>query len=239
MSSSQLDGSREPDYVQPSIPGYNIWPYDSGKLHYTTAILDTGANSTYVTHRLLLDNTTLPSSASVTVADGTKHPITASGTLLGHPSIRADLVPSFHQNLVGVSPILNQGALGIITRNEMFLLDCHPYVAKLVNFAIKYSKHNNLIIMTGQKSHGLYKTSLNINPQAHLSIHSHHFTTLHDMVYYFYLVFNCPHVEAYCKLVSSHNIAGLPAELTPTNIRKFYPHMLTIGSLYSSNYIQT
>jgi hypothetical protein len=109
LSSSQLDGSREPDYVQPSIPGYNAWPYDSGKLPNTTAILDTGANSTYVTHRLLLDNTTLPSSASVTVADGTEHPITASGTLLGHPSIRADLVSSFHQNLVGVSPILNQG----------------------------------------------------------------------------------------------------------------------------------
>ena len=46
------------------------------------------------------------------------------------------------------------------------------------------------------------------------------------MVYYFYLVFNCPHVEAYCKLVSSNNIAGLPTELglDPTNIRKFYPH---------------
>jgi hypothetical protein len=44
------------------------------------------------------------------------------------------------------------------------------------------------------------------------------------MVYYFYLVFNCPHVEAYCKLVSSNNIAGLPIELNPTNIRKFYSH---------------
>ena len=41
----------------------------------------------------------------------------------------------------------------------MFLLDSHPYVAKLVDFAIKYSKHNNLIIMTGQKSQGLYKAN--------------------------------------------------------------------------------
>ena len=145
-----------PHIVHLSIPGYNAWPYDSGKLHNTTAILDTGANSTYVTHSLLLDNTTLPSSASVTVADGTEHPITASGTLLGHPSIRADLVPSFHQNLVGVSPILNQGALGIITQNEMFLLDSHPYVAKLVDFAIKYSKQNNLIIMTGKNLRLIY-----------------------------------------------------------------------------------
>ena len=94
MASAQLDGSREPDFVPASIPGYNAWPYDSGTLPNTSAILDTGANSTYVTHRLLLDNTTLPSSASVTVADGTEHPITASGTLIGHPSIRADLVPS-------------------------------------------------------------------------------------------------------------------------------------------------
>ena len=27
--------------------------------------------------------------------------------------------------------------------------------------------------------------------------------TLHDMVYYFNLVFNCPHLEACCKIVSS------------------------------------
>ena len=54
-----MGGSREKDYVQPSIPGYNAWPYDSGKIPNTTAILDTGANSTYVKHRLLLvlDNT--------------------------------------------------------------------------------------------------------------------------------------------------------------------------------------
>ena len=106
----------------------------------------------------------------------------------------------------------------------MFLLDSNPYVAKLVDFAIKYSEQNNLIIMTGTKSQGFYITPLTMKPQAHLSIHSHHFATLHDMVYYFYLVFNCPHVEAYCKLVSSNNIAGLPTELTPTTIRKFYPH---------------
>ena len=66
MASAQLDGSPEPDYVQASIPGYNAWSYDSGTSPNTTAILDTGANSAYVTRRLLLDNTTLPSSASVT-----------------------------------------------------------------------------------------------------------------------------------------------------------------------------
>jgi len=61
---------------------------------------------------------TLPSSASVIVADGTEHPITASSTLLGHPS--AHLVPSFQHNFIGVSPILNQGALGIIKQNDFF-----------------------------------------------------------------------------------------------------------------------
>jgi hypothetical protein len=151
-----LDDSREPDYVVPSIQGYNAWPYDSGKSLDSNAILDTGANSTYVTHRLLLENTTLPSSESVLVADGTAHTITASGTLLGHPSIQADLVPSFHQNLIGVSPILNKGALGIIKQDKMVLLARDPYVEKLVDFAINYSERNNLIIMTGSKSHGLY-----------------------------------------------------------------------------------
>ena len=46
LASAQLDGSREPDYdyVPVSIPGYNAWPYDSGKSPGTTFILDTGAN---------------------------------------------------------------------------------------------------------------------------------------------------------------------------------------------------
>jgi hypothetical protein len=77
--------------------------------------------------------------------------------------------------------------------------------------------------MTGNKSHGLYITPLASPKHANLAIHSNHFNNLHDMVYYFYLVFNCPHVEAYCKLVSSKNITGLPIQLTPTTIRKFYP----------------
>jgi hypothetical protein len=156
LTSASLDEPREPDYVVPSIQGYNAWPYDSGKLLDSTAILDTGANSTYVTHRLLLENTTLPSSESVLVADGSAHPITASGTLLGHPSIQADLVPSFNQNLIGVSPILNKGALGIIKHDKMVLLARNPYVEKLVDFAINYSEKHNLIIMTGNKAHSLY-----------------------------------------------------------------------------------
>ena len=75
---------------------------------HTAAILYTGANSTYVTNRLLLTNLTTPSSASalpLLVADGSNHKIQASGTLLGHSSITADLVPSFTQNLIVVSPI--------------------------------------------------------------------------------------------------------------------------------------
>ena len=84
-------------FITPTIQGYNAWPYDAGKscISNNTAILDTGANSTYVTNRRLLNNITHPSSESVMVADGTEHPIEASGTLLGHPSIRADLVVDY------------------------------------------------------------------------------------------------------------------------------------------------
>ena len=83
----------------------------------------------------------------------------------------------------------------------MFLLDSHPYDSKLIDSAIKYSEQNNLI---GKKSRGLYIMKL----QAQLSIHSFHFSTLYDIVYYFYLVFSCPHM-------------GLPPQFNPANIRKF------------------
>ena len=106
----------------------------------------------------------------------------------------------------------------------MFILDRDPYVDKLVNFIINYSPHNNLVVLTGSKSQGLFVTPLTSPRHAMLSIHSHHFTNMHDMVYYFYLVFNCPHLEAYCKIVSSNQLTGLPKELTPSTIRKYFPH---------------
>ena len=79
-------------------------------------------------------------------------------------------------------------------------------------------------MLTGSKSQGLFVTPLPLPRQAMLSIHSHHFNTLHDMVYYFYLVFNFPHLEAYCKLVSSNQLTDLPKELTTSVIRKYFPH---------------
>ena len=78
----------------------------------TSAILDTGANSSYVITRDPLDNITNPATEHVIVADGSTHSIDASGTLLGHPSIHADYVPSFTNNLIGVSPLIDKGAVG-------------------------------------------------------------------------------------------------------------------------------
>jgi hypothetical protein len=88
------DGVRQQIDKYDYVPGINR-PYDSGILSSSTAILNRGANSTYVNHRRYLTNLSVPSWPSVTVADGTKHPIFASGTLLGHPTVKADLVPSF------------------------------------------------------------------------------------------------------------------------------------------------
>ena len=65
-------------------PGYKD-RFDEGMSHLPTAILDSGANSTYVIHRHLLENSTIPTSPSVSAADGSSHPILAPGTLVGHP----------------------------------------------------------------------------------------------------------------------------------------------------------
>ena len=112
------------DYVSLSIQGYNAWPFNKGKPIDYNSSLDTGANSTYVTDRRLLDNVSLPSHQSVFLADGSSHPIQSSGTLVDHPSIHADLVPTFTQNLIGVSPILANG------NDKMVLLQNHPCMLK-------------------------------------------------------------------------------------------------------------
>ena len=165
-----------------------------------SAILDSGANSTYVINRCLLDNSTSPTSHSVTVADGSIDPIVASGTLVGHPSIAADFVPSFTSNLIGLPPIIKTGVTGVMAGDKMTLIKRSPIVDKILNFVISYSHANNLIILTGKSINDLYTTTIP-NKTALLSIHSHHFTSPKDMVHYFYLVFDCPHLEAYCRLV--------------------------------------
>ena len=86
------------------------------------------------------------------------------------------------------------------------------YVEKLFDFVVNYSKQNNILILTGSKSQGLFITPISSPKQAMLSLHSHHFKNLHDMVYYFCLVFNCLHLEAYCKIVSSNQLTGLRNE---------------------------
>jgi hypothetical protein len=97
---------KDPEPPIDDIPGYNAW-------------IATEANSTYVINRKLLNNITKPATEHVVVADGSAHPIEASGTLLGHPSIHADYVPTFTQNLIGVSPILDIGAIAIIHNNKI------------------------------------------------------------------------------------------------------------------------
>ena len=223
MAASQTD-SRTPESPIERIQGYDAWPFNHGKHTFNIAILDTGVNSTYVINRDLLDNITNPATAQhVIVADGSAHTIEASGTLLGYPSIHVDNVPSFIKNLIGASPIIENGAVGTIQHDKMVILDRDPYVDKLVDFVINYSSQNNLVVLMGSKSQGLFVTPISSPRQALLSIHSHHFNPSHDMVYYFYLVFNCPHSEAYCKIVSSNQLTGLPKELTTSVIRKYFP----------------
>ena len=184
--------------------------------------LDTGANNTYVNDRRLISNLT-SASASVEVADGSHHPILASGTLVNHPSIPAHFVPSFKNNLLGISPIIDSGAVGIIKSDKMTLVKTSPLVDKILNFILQYSNDNNLIILTGNKSNDLYITNLN-PPIASLSVDSRHFPSIKELVYYFYIVFNCPNVDTYCHLLSIPTVSGFPPHLTAKNVRKHYPY---------------
>ena len=51
LDAQSLFHSSTTDYVPPSIQGYNAWPFNTGKNLDYSAILDTGANSTYVSDR--------------------------------------------------------------------------------------------------------------------------------------------------------------------------------------------
>ena len=89
----------------------------------SSAVHDTGANSTYVNNRRLLVKPSSPLSTLVMMDDGITHNIQASGTLLGFHSIQADYYSTFTKSLIGVSPILSNGAVGLITADQMILVD--------------------------------------------------------------------------------------------------------------------
>jgi len=102
------------------------------------------------------------------------------------------------------------------------MIDSTPVVNKILNF-VELSRTNYLIILTGTKKSDFYKTKLQPK-QASQSIKSHRFQSDKDLVCYIYLVFNCPHIDAYCHLISSVHVTGLQQQLTVKNIRTFFPH---------------
>ena len=150
--------------------------------------------------------------------------------MASHPHIHANYVPSFTNNLIGISPIIDRGAVGIIQSNKMTLVKRSRLVDKILNFVLKYSTDNNLIILTGDKSKDLYITDLKPN-MASLSVASRHLPSLKEMVYYFYLVFNCPNIETYCQLLNNPTLSGFPQTLTSKTVRKYYPHNDHIRSI--------
>jgi hypothetical protein len=80
IAASQTEPST-PESPMARIQGYDTWPFNHGKNTSTSAILDTGANSTYVINRNLLDNITNPATEHVIVADGSTHSIEASASI--------------------------------------------------------------------------------------------------------------------------------------------------------------
>ena len=98
-------------------------PYDAGIQPTFFEILGTGANNTYVNDRRQISNMKSDSdSAFVEVADGSRLSITASGTLINHSTIQAHFVSSFSNNLIGISPIIDKGAVSIIQSQKMTLV---------------------------------------------------------------------------------------------------------------------
>ena len=94
------------------MPGINH-PYDAAISCQSSAILDAGSYHTYVNDRRLISNLQ-SDSAFVEVADGSRHSTIASGNLVSHSNIHANYVPSFSNNLIGISPVIDRGAVGII-----------------------------------------------------------------------------------------------------------------------------
>ena len=55
-------------------------------------------------------------------------------TLVGHPSIHYDFFRTFTKYLIGVSPILANGALGIIQDDKTVRLNNNHYISKICRF---------------------------------------------------------------------------------------------------------
>jgi len=85
----------------------------------------------------------------------------------------------------------------------MFIVANSPGVNKILDFVIHFSKYDILIIITGNVVDDHFNFILN----------------------YFYLVFNGPVEEAFCRLISSTHILGFPTDLTQITLENIVPIM--------------
>ena len=141
--------------------------------------------------------------------------------MVSHPSVQANLVPCFKHNLIRISPIIDTGTVGIVQSNKMTLVKHSRLVDKILNFVLQYSRDNNSIILTSNKSNDLYITNLNYKV-ASLSVALRYFPSIQELVHYFYIVLNCANVDSYCQLLSIPIISGFSPNLTALNVRKYF-----------------
>jgi len=71
----------------------------------------------------------------------------------------------------------------------------------------------------------IYVTKFNHN-MASLSVASRHFPSIKELVYYFYIVLNCPNVESFCQLLSTLYFPTSNGK----NVCRHYPYNDTIRS---------
>jgi len=205
------------------------------------AAIDSAANGVFLQSsdhiRHLLPYASNDNHRRIKVGNGQTILAEAHGTL-GTTSISADYTPDISMNLLGLSPMMEAGMIGIVDKSNFVIIKETPSIlSELANVITTASSTNDLILSAPQHN-GLYIADLStfssssVNTSDKVSriaasairLNTTLLSNAHDIIRYVHEIMNHPSLQIMLDIADTQSIVGLPTEFNRANIIKYFPH---------------
>ena len=192
------------------------------------AMLDSGCNGNFIHDISLVNNysTDVHGTGHVEFPDQSTAPIQGSGTVLG--ILDADIVPSMQQSLISVSELAKHGSVVVFDNDEALVIRLTEQVLPLLTQLKTYACTNSLVVLKAMNMNGLYRTHLPTITSKKVANAGYYYSgtklnSLGEVVRFWHEVWNHASMDQMIHIVRGRIFDGLPAELTESAIRKYFP----------------
>jgi hypothetical protein len=177
----------------------------------------------------------------ITVGNGAVILAEAHGTL-GTTSISADYTPDLSMNLLGLSPMMQAGMIGIVDKNKFLIVKGTPQILNELAKVITAATNSNDLILSAPQHNGLYVTDLSTFSSSSMTssmtssdkliriaasairLNTTLLNNVQDIIRYVHEIMNHPSLQIMLDIADHKSILGLPTEFNRANILKYFPH---------------